>query len=244
VADDGAAYLGPFASTRSAALAASALHEALPLRPCTLRLSATSTVPACALAELGRCSAPCEHRISVEDYAIEAAMPFREATTADLGPLVERLLRRIERFSAAERFEDAAAVRERLVVLLRATIRMQRLRALTDLAEVIAARPADGGGWELAVIRHGRLAAAGTSPRQVHPRATIDVMLATAESVRPGTPPTPAATAEETERILAWIERSDARLVAVSDGWALPASGAARFSALLKKAESAGGLRL
>jgi DNA polymerase III subunit epsilon len=66
-------------------------------------------------------------------------------------------------------------------------------------------------------------------------------MLATAETVRPGLGPTPASTAAETERVLAWMERPDARLVAVSDGWALPATGAARFSALLSKAEAAGG---
>ncbi|HEY2795830.1 MAG TPA: DEDD exonuclease domain-containing protein [Micromonosporaceae bacterium] len=239
VSADGAAYLGPFTSTRGAALAAAAIHEALPLRPCSLRLSAASTVAACALAELGRCSAPCEHRISVEDYAVEAAQPFREATTADLSPLVRRLMARIEAFSSAQRFEEAAAVRERLVVLLRATIRMQRLRSLTDLAEVIVARPADGGGWELAIVRYGRLVAAGRSSRHVHPRGTIETLLATAESVLPGMPPTPAATAEETERVLAWMEKPDARLVEVSDGWALPARGAARFTDLLAKAEAA-----
>jgi DNA polymerase-3 subunit epsilon len=241
VTADGAAYLGPFATTRSANLAAAALHEALPLRPCSLRLSATTTVPACALAELGRCSAPCEHRISVEDYRDAAAAPFREATIADLTPLVDRLLARIDRFAAAQRYEEAAAVRERLAVLLRATIRMQRLRALTDLAEVIVACPADAGGWELVVVRHGRLAAAGRSPRQVHPRATIATMLATAETVVAGAPPTPAASAAETERVLAWMERPDARLVTVSDGWALPARGAARFRTLLAKVDSAGG---
>jgi DNA polymerase-3 subunit epsilon len=237
IATDGAAYLGPFASTRAAALAADAIHEALPLRPCTLRLSLTSTVSACALAELGRCAAPCEHRISSADYARTAAEPFREATVADLTPLVERLLARIETFAVAERFEEAAAARTRLGVLLRATIRMQRLRSLTELAEVIVARPAVAGGWEFAVVRHGRLAAAGVSPRRVHPGATIEMLLATAETVRPGVGPTPAATAEETERVLAWMEQHDSRLVAVSDGWALPARGAARYTPLMHKAE-------
>jgi DNA polymerase-3 subunit epsilon len=239
VTADGGAYLGPFSSPRSADLAAAAIHEALPMRPCTLRLSAITTTPACALAELGRCPAPCEHRITVEDYVRQAATPFREATYADVSPLVDTLMRRIGTFSAAQRFEEAAAVRERMAVLLRATIRMQRLRSLTELDEMVAARPAEGGGWELAVIRHGRLAGAARSPRRVHPQATIDAMLATAETVRPAPGPTPAATAEETERVLAWIERPDARLVSVSDGWSIPARGAARFTALLAKADAA-----
>lgn len=240
---DGAAYLGPFASPRAASLAADAVHEALPLRPCALRLSIRSTVPACALAELKRCSAPCEHRISVDDYAHEAAEPFRAATLSDVSPLVTRLLARMETFAGAQRFEEAAAVRRRLAMLLRATIRMQRLTALTRLAEMVAARPAAGGGWEFAVVRHGRLAGAGVSPPRVHPAATIQTLLATAETVRPAPGPTPAASAEETERVLAWIEQPDARLVSVSDGWALPAHGAAQFTALLHKTESSAGFQ-
>lgn len=241
-ADDvaGGAYLGPFPSTRAAALAADAIHQALPMRPCALRLSARTAVAACALAELGRCAAPCEHRISVDDYARDAVTPFRTATGSDITPLVDALMRRIEAFSAARRYEEAASVRGRLAMLLRTTIRMQRLRGLTSLAEVVGARPAEGGGWEVAVIRYGRLAAAGTSPPRAHPRPTIDMLLATAETVIAGPGPTPAASAAETERLLAWLERPDARLVAVSDGWALPARGAARFTALLRKAEEPG----
>jgi DNA polymerase III subunit epsilon len=57
--------------------------------------------------------------------------------------------------------------------------------------------------------------------------------------VLPGHGPVPNASAEETERILAWLERPDTRLVEVSAGWASPIRGAARFRDLLTKAESA-----
>ena len=240
VADDGAAYLGPFHTGRAAQLAADAAHEALPLRQCTARLSARTPTAACALAELGRCPAPCELRISPDEYAATAAGPFRLATVADLGPLVTRLLARIDSFARVQRYEEAAAVRGRLGALLRAAIRMQRLAALTGIAELVAAGPAAGGGWELAVVRHGRLAAAGTSPAGRHPRPTIDAMLATAETVRPGPGPTPCASAEESERILTWLEATGCRLVQVSDGWALPAAGAGRFRPLLELVERAG----
>jgi DNA polymerase-3 subunit epsilon len=73
----------------------------------------------------------------------------------------------------------------------------------------------------------------------VHPQTTIDAAVATAETVRPGIGPTPAATAEETERLLAWLERPGTRLVSTSDGWALPVDGAARFAELLRKADAA-----
>ncbi|WP_238015132.1 DEDD exonuclease domain-containing protein [Dactylosporangium sp. AC04546] len=237
--DDGAAYLGPFPSRRGAELAAAGVYDALPIRQCTHKLSLRTTTPACALAELGRCPAPCEHRISADDYESAAAAPFRTATVGDPGPVVRGLLARIEVLAAAERFEDAATIRARLVAFLRTAVRMQRLASLTALPELIAARPAASGGWELAVVRHGRLAAAGVSPPRVHPQPTLDVVLATAETVRPGLGPTPRASPEETERILAWLERPETRLVKADVGWASPATGAGRWRPFLARAEAA-----
>jgi DNA polymerase-3 subunit epsilon len=243
VATDGAAYLGPFGSRRTAELAAAGIYEALPLRQCTLELSAHRPTPACALAELGRCPAPCEHRISTADYEVGAAAPFRTATSGDPGPLVRRLLARLELLARAERFEDAANVRARLVAFLRTAIRMQRLVSVTALPELVAARPAATGGWELAVVRYGRLVAAGVSPPRVHPQPTLDVLLATAETVVPGPGPTPSATPEETERILGWLERPETRLVRTETGWSLPANGAGRWRGLLAQAEAAVSVR-
>ena len=239
LAGDEATYLGPFASSRAAEQAAAALYDALPLRQCTAKLSARSASPACVLAELGRCPAPCQLLISVSDYQARAVEPLRSAASADPGPLVEGLLARIAGFAANQRYEEAAVIRARLGALLRATIRMQRLRSLTTIAELVAARPASAGGWELAVIRHGRLAAAGVSPPRTHPRPVIDTLLASAETVRPGPGPVPCASPEETERVLAWLERDGTRLVHTSDGWALPAAGASRFRALLSQVEQA-----
>lgn len=229
------AYLGPFASRRAAELAAAGFHDAMPLRQCTHRLSLRKVTPACAVAELGRCLAPCEHRISPAEYADRATIPFRTACGGDPQGVVDALLDRIETLSAGQRYEEAAVVRSRLTAVLRATTRMQRLAALTGIAEVVAARPAPDGGWELALVRHGRLAGAGVSPPGIHPRPTIAMIRATAETVTPGHGPTPATSAEETERILSWLERSETRLVEMSSAWASPIAGAARFRALLTK---------
>ncbi|GID63214.1 DNA polymerase III subunit epsilon [Actinoplanes cyaneus] len=238
-ADDGATYLGPFSSRRTAELAAAGVYDAVPLRQCNHKLSLRTRTPACALAELGRCPAPCEHEITPEDYDVRAALPFRTATSGDPGPVIEAVVARIEALSDKQRYEEAATVRSRLIALLRALIRMQRLDALTRLPEIVAARRDDQGGWEIAVIRYGRLAAAATSPPRAHPRPTLDAARLTAETVLPGPGPVPAATAEETERILAWLERVDTRLVETSGDWVSPARGAARFSTLLTRAESA-----
>jgi DNA polymerase-3 subunit epsilon len=243
LADDGAAYLGPFSSRRTAELAAAGVYDAVPIRQCTHKLSTRVQTPACALAELGRCPAPCEHRITPQEYASRASSPFRTATHGDPQPVVDALLARIGVLSDAQRYEEAAVIRSRLVALLRATVRMQRLGALTRLSELVAARRNAVGGWEIVVVRHGRLAAAATSPSREHPRPTLDAARATAETVLYGPGPVPAATAEETERILAWLERPDTRLVETSGDWVSPARGAARFSSLLTRAEAAASVK-
>lgn len=232
------AYLGPFTSRRAAELAAAGFHDAVPLRQCTHRLSLRTITPACALAELGRCPAPCEHKITPEEYDDRAAAPFRTATASDPQPVVDALLARIDVLSRDQRYEEAAVMRSRLAAVLRATVRMQRLAALTGIVELAAARPAARGGWELALVRHGRLAGAGVSPPGVHPRPTLTTIRATAETVSGGHGPVPAATAEESERILSWLERPETRLVEMSSGWSSPAGGAGRFRDLLAKAEN------
>lgn len=230
--DDRAVYCGPFSSRRAAEAAAAAVYDAVPLRQCSSRLSPRRPSPACALAELDRCGAPCQHRVSVPGYAEQAAIPVREAFTGDPGPLVAALQARMAALAGGGRFEDAARVRGRLAALLRACIRLQRLRSLTSLAEVCAARAA-GGGWELAVVRYGRLAGAGLARPGVQPRPVLEAVLATAETVTPAPGPVPCASAEETDRVLAWLEHPDTRLVEVSAGWTSPVRGAARFAGLL-----------
>jgi DNA polymerase III subunit epsilon len=239
LADDNAAYLGPFSSRRTAELAAAGVYDAVPLRQCSHKLSVRTPTPACALSELGRCPAPCEHKITPEEYEVTAALPFRTALDGDPSQVVDALMTRIETLSDKRRYEEAAVLRSRLIALLRATVRMQRLAAMTRLAEIVAARRDGVGGWEIVVVRHGRLAAAATSPPREHPRPTLDAVRLTAETVLPGRGPVPAASAEETERILAWLELPDTRLVETSGDWVSPVRGAARFTSLLNRAEAA-----
>jgi DNA polymerase-3 subunit epsilon len=240
VRPDGGVYLGPFGSRRSAELAAAAVYEVVPLRQCSRRLSTRRPSGTCALAEIGRCAAPCDLRIDPGEYGRQVADPFRQLAVGDPATVVERLLARIDRLASLRRYEDAARVRARLAALLRAAVRMQRLAALTRLAEVVGARRESRGGWEISVVRYGRLVAAGVSKPHIHPRVTLATLMATAETVRPGPGPTPCASAEESERVLAWLERPDVRLVECSAGWSYPAAGAARFADLLELAETGG----
>lgn len=235
VRDDRATYLGPFGSRLTAEMAMTAVHEAVPLRQCSRQLSTHRTSPACILAEIGRCGAPCEHDESVQEYAVHA-QAFTTAVTGDPVAVVEPLLRRIARLSAAQRYEDATTTRNRLVAFLRCCIRLQRLRALTGTAQLVAAHPTGSGGWELSVIRYGRLVAAGVVPAGADPRPYIEALLATAESVTRGPGPAPCATAEEGECLLRWLEQPATRIVAIDGCWASPVAGAARWQGWLTRA--------
>ncbi len=228
VRPDGASYLGPFGSRSAAEQAMRAVHDAVPLRQCTKRLSVRSPSRACALAEMGRCGAPCEHSESVEQYAVHA-QAFVAAVDGDPAAVVTPLLARIARLSAGERFEEAIAVRNRLATLLRMCIRLQRLRSFTGVAELTAARRSATGGWDLALVRHGRLAAAGSVPRGAGPWPYVDALRATAETVTLEPGPAPCATAEETECVLRWLDQPETRIVQIDGCWCSPARGAARL---------------
>ncbi|RNL86365.1 DEDD exonuclease domain-containing protein [Halostreptopolyspora alba] len=227
VRDDGAPVVGPFRSSREAELAREALHHALPLRQCTQRLSPKKTVPACVLAEIGKCGAPCEGHESPEDYARhgEAA---REAMTGDPHRVVEALTERIAALSAELRYEEAALYRDRLAAFLRAAARSQRLSALAAIGHMVAARREETG-WEICVVRHGRLAASGLMPLDSDPHAYVRALVATAETVPPGTGPTPRAHASEMECVLHWLDAPGVRLVELDHPWTCPSSGAERY---------------
>ncbi len=227
VRDDGAAYLGPFSSRRQAEAAMTALHEAFPIRQCTPRLSERKTTPACALAGMGRCGAPCEGNETVQSYSVHVD-GVRAAMHASADHLVAALTSRIHRLSDALRYEEAARHRDRLTAFLRIAARYQRLRALADCALLVAARPTDRGGYDVHVIRHGRLVAAGATPPGAHPRPYLDALVATAEAVAAGPGPTPCASAEEMECVLRWLDEPGVRLVDIDGVWTCPARGAER----------------
>ena len=184
VRDDGARYAGPFASAAAAQAAVAAVHEVLPLRQCTTRIAATPNGSACILAELGRCGAPCVGSQSVREYAAvsEAAVAI---FWGDVRRIVQALRERLQALSDQERFEDARAVRDRVAQLVRGASRTQRLAPLAAIAELVAARRTDAGGWELVCVRHGRFAGTSVAPRGTDPMIYVESLRATAEVPTP-----------------------------------------------------------
>ncbi len=226
VVDDGEAgarYLGPFTSRMSATAAAEALLLAHPLRTCTTRIAnrPRSATAGCVLAELGRCAAPCSSVGDREEYA-QVVAGARRAMSGDLREASAAVHDRMRQLALDERFEDAAAWRERLGHLASASLRTHRLTMLATAAEVVAARATDQHGWEIHVIRHGRLAAAGHAPAGTDPRPVVDALCATAEQVEAVPARAPAALTEESLELLRWLDTPGVRLVRATDPMSMP----------------------
>jgi DNA polymerase III subunit epsilon len=211
---DGARYLGPFSSRGVAAQAAEALQLAYPIRTCTTTLarSPRRLTAACARAELGKCAAPCRAGSDRDAYA-EVVDRLRAAMSGDLRGATGVLEERMRQLAAQERYEEAAMWRERLGHLVGASLRTHRLLTLSSAALVVAAEPTADNGWDIHVIRHGRLAAAGHAGPDVDPRPTVEALIAAAEHVDPPFAPAPAALTEETLELLRWLDTGGVRLV-------------------------------
>ncbi len=226
VLDDGAQYVGPYASRRSAERAVAALHDTFPIRQCSGRMARRPRLAPCVLAEMGRCLSPCDSSVTADAYSavvdrLQAALVGRP----DL--VVDALGRRMRRLADGERYEEAGSFRDRLTAFLRGAARVQRVGALTRCAEVVAARREDGV-WVVHVVRRGRLAAAGVIPPGADAAEWVTRLSAEAEVVLPGPGPAPAASVEETERILRWLESDGVRLVHVDGEWTCPVGGATK----------------
>jgi DNA polymerase-3 subunit epsilon len=236
VVEDGATYLGPFGSARTAQAAMAAIHEAVPLRQCTQRISPSKPTSPCVLAGMGRCGAPCDGGQSREEYA-EIAHVARTMLSDNPRPILEAATRRMVSLSAQERYEEAASYRDRAGAVVRTLARMQRFAALASCRQLVAARPGFGGGWDLAVVRYGRLAGAAVVPPGAAPAPYLAAVVATAETVSPGPGPLAAASAEEMHQILQWLQEPGARLVALDGTWCSPANGAGGLRHWLQAAE-------
>ena len=227
--EPGSAWIGPFASAGAAQLAVEALHETFPVRQCSkhLPLRPAAGASVCVLGEIGRCGAPCVGGIAPAAYD-EVVTAVRGAMADDPALVVERLAARIRSLVAVERFEDAAAVRDRMAAFLRGAARTQRTAPLARIPELTAARRTDDGGWELVLVRHGRLAGTACTGRTDDPMPVIASLRATGEHVPTPVPPAGAAHPEETDLVLAWLERPGVRIVHVEGEWSCPVRSAQR----------------
>ena len=232
-----ARVIGPFRARADAIDTAGVLARFTGLRTCTTRLGRSAVHgPACREREVAPC--PASRDISAATYAdvahrAEALMDGRdnEALTAAVA--------RISDLAARGRYETAARLRDHLAVAIDGLWRGQRLRALTDVCELVAAAPDGSGGWHIAVIRRGQLAGAVTAPRGVPPMPVIDAACAGAQTVLAADAPLGGALVEETALTARWLDTPGVRIVRAEPGYAVPLTSAGPWAAWACAARSA-----
>ncbi|WP_084707633.1 DEDD exonuclease domain-containing protein [Aestuariimicrobium kwangyangense] len=220
VTDDGARYWGPFGSSQAAQEGCLALYDAFPIRQCTTRLSARRPSPACALGEMGRCPAPCQLGEGVDQYSavVEA---LTHALDADVRPVVRAVGSKLDRLARQQRFEEAQELTRRLTTYTSTTRRWHRLSSLARCSQIVAARRIETG-WEVQVLRRGRLVGSAHCPIGGVPQQVARDAVSMAESVPDGPAWLPAASVEEAERVAAWMEQPGVRLIEIEGEWAWP----------------------
>lgn len=227
VLDDDADYLGPFGSRQVAEKCLAALHETFPVRQCSDRFGRQPSRSPCVLAEMGRCLAPCDGSVDEATYAAVVRV-LRDTMLRRPDEVVAAINSRMAGLAEDQRFEEAGVHRDRLAAFVRASSRTQRLSSLTGCPQLVAVRREDDGHWAVHVVRYGRLAAAGVIPSGADAKQYVEELGDSAETVLPGLGPVGAATAEESEKVLRWLESPGVRLVDVQGEWSCPVFGAGR----------------
>lgn len=164
VRSDAATYLGPLRSSRDAEQIRDALHDALPVRRCTMTIGPRTRAPACVLAEMGRCLAPCTGAVAPSVYGAVAEQ-VRTAMRDGGGPASQTLMAQMLALSADERYHEAAWRRDRLAALTDAVARARTTAALDGVA-IVAARPVADGLVEVIRILDGRLTGSARCPAE------------------------------------------------------------------------------
>lgn len=229
--------IGPFRSRTDAADTAALLARFTGLRTCTARLGRSALHgTACPEHEVSPC--PAARGVTATQYAAAVA---RVAALID-GVENSALAAAIDQVSAlAEQrcYESAARLRDRTAAAVETLWRGQRLRALAALPELVAAAPDGNGGFHLAVIRYGQLAAAGKAGRGVPPMPVVEAITAGAQAILRGPAPLGGALVEETALIARWLAGPGVRIVACNEEWACPLASAGPWAAWAASARSA-----
>ena len=229
--------VGPFRSRADAVETADLLARFTGLRTCTTRIGRSGRHgPSCPERELAPC--PADRDIAAADYA---DAPRRATALIDglCDDALSAVLARIDELAGLNRYETAARLRDHVAAAIGVLWRGQRLRALAAVTELVAARPDGSGGWHLAVIRSGQLAAAGVARRGVPPMPVVDAISAAAQAILPLPAPLGGALVEEVALVMRWLTAPGVRIVRAEPGWASPVASAGRWSSWAACARSA-----
>jgi len=229
VREDGATYLGPLRSSQDAERIRDALHDALPLRRCTMRMGARTRVPACALAEMARCAAPCTGDVSPAAYGAVVAQ-VRAAMRDGSGRALPRLEAQMTARGEAGRYREAGWRRDRLAALADA-VRRQRTSASLTGVSLAAWRPDGDGRATVLMIHDGRLVGSATCAISEVAVRGAQLPLGACAARDDG----PFVELHEHILLSRWLGAADARLLWADGGWVEPVAGGGEVDRLLRR---------
>jgi len=157
ILDDGALYIGPFGTRRSADAFLSQALNFFKIRRCQIRIRRDPAFPGCLYSEMKMCLAPCFAGCTDEDYAAEVVRV--EAFLASSGAsLVGELEQSRDAASAAEDFERSAAIHKKIEKVT-ATLRLlpELARRIDQLDAVVLQRAASEQTIAAFAVRGGFL---------------------------------------------------------------------------------------
>ena len=236
---DGRIYLGPFVSSARARLVKEALEEAVPIRRCTTPMRAGTRFAPCALADMGRCLAPCDGRTDSERYgelvrwlASSLGAGLGAGLSAGPGELLEALERRMSRLADARRFEEAASVRDRLQALAE-SLRRARSDAWLIGAGRLELRPERGAPLR---FDQGSLVGSGRPQGSGGEHSNEQTPWLRAE---PLMMPCPRERVDELAAVRSWVAAHHPRVEACDIAPAEPVAGGATLDRVLTATRSA-----
>lgn len=229
-ASHGDRALGPFPSRTAAQQTVDALVAGSGLRTCSTRLprSPGPRAHSCILLDLGRCSGPCVNPQT--DYA-QRVGAAEQVLAGDAEPVVRAMRKRIAGLSRQQRYEEAGTARDQLQAYLRTGARSERLGPLRRAAQIIAARRSGERGWEIVVLRYGRMAGTAVSAPGTNPMPVVESLRAGGEQVADTDTLAGPASDEETALLADWLEQPGVRLIETTmdrrdgPGWSQPLGG-------------------
>ncbi len=135
-------YFGPFASAASVTRTLNTLQKVFQLRSCSDH-TLESRTRACLLHQIKRCNAPCVDKVTVSDYSDMVAESKAFLEGRDTG-VQKKFADEMMDASAAQDYEKAATLRDRLKALTDIQSHQSMVNAMVHEADVIAAASVGG----------------------------------------------------------------------------------------------------
>ena len=135
---DGARYFGPYMGATAIKEVMQEVGKLFPLRTCSMALPVEKPRRPCVLAEIGRCCAPCAHRVTEEEYALvlSGATSF---LSGDNKAVIDSLKTQMQEAALHLRYEEAALYRDKIKDVEHFTLRQHAIQLRGVDQDILAA---------------------------------------------------------------------------------------------------------